>query len=548
VQQPEVPICYGVIQPGEEDPSGVRLIRICDIEDGQVLGQGLRTISPQVDEQYARSRVAEGDILVSVVGTIGRTAIVPKEMVGFNIARAIARLRVQEVAAPRWVWSVLSTSSIQEQLDSESREVARKTLNISTLEGIEIPLPPLAEQRRIVAKLDDLLARSRKARAALDAIPPLLEKLRQSILAAAFRGDLTAEWRAKHPGVEPATKLLERIRAERRRKWEETELAKLTAKGKTPLGDSWKDGYDEPGPVDTEGLPELPEGWLSLPLSQVQQPGVPICYGVVQPGEEDPHGVKLIRICDIENGQISVAGLRTIGREVDEEYSRSRVSENDILVSVVGTIGRTAIVPKEMNGVNIARALARLRVQGTIDPRWICSALNTTSLQEKLVEESREVARKTLNISTLESVEVPLPPLPEQHQIVAKLDDLLTRSRKALDALDASISSLEQLNQSTLAKAFRGELAPQDPSDEPAEVMLARLRAAQGEAPAKGKRGRKAKESPAIPEAKVPVKAPEVREAVAPQVVTARSAPEEAGGARARRREETGAQGKLGFE
>ena len=92
-------------------------------------------------------------------------------------------------------------------------------------------------------------------------MPPLLEKLRQSILAAAFRGDLTKDWRAKHPDVEPASKLLERIRVERRKKWEEAELAKMKAKGKAPRDDRWKGKYKEPEAVDATGLPGLPEGW-----------------------------------------------------------------------------------------------------------------------------------------------------------------------------------------------------------------------------------------------------------------------------------------------
>src|SRR6185503_10682565 len=122
---------------------------------------------------------------------------------------------------------------------------------------------------RIVTKLEALQARSRRAREALDAVPPLLEKLRQSILAAAFRGDLTKDWRSKHEDVEPASELLKRIRIERRKKWEEAELAKMKAKGKAPTDDKWKAKYKEPEPVDATGLPELPEGWCWASVDDV---------------------------------------------------------------------------------------------------------------------------------------------------------------------------------------------------------------------------------------------------------------------------------------
>jgi hypothetical protein len=169
------------------------------------------------------------------------------------------------------------------------QRIAQITTNIAHLgagrfAAMEVPLPPLGEQRRIVAKLEALQERSRRARDALDAIPPLLEKLRQSILAAAFRGDLTKEWRAQHPHVEPADKLLARIRLERRKKWEETELAKMVAKGKPPKDDAWKKKYVEPKPVDTEGLPRLPKGWCWAAARDVVQPGTVITYGIVLPG------------------------------------------------------------------------------------------------------------------------------------------------------------------------------------------------------------------------------------------------------------------------
>src|SRR5690606_18895193 len=110
-------------------------------------------------------------------------------------------------------------------------------------------------------KIDALTEKSREAREALDEVPQLLAKLRHSILAAAFRGDLTKQWREQNPNVEPASALLQRIREEGRKKWEQAELAKFKAKGKLPPDDKWKSKYGEPEPADTEGLPELPEGW-----------------------------------------------------------------------------------------------------------------------------------------------------------------------------------------------------------------------------------------------------------------------------------------------
>src|SRR5262249_36804273 len=119
-------------------------------------------------------------------------------------------------------------------------------LNIAHVRALQLPLPPLNEQRRIVAKLDALLTRSRTAKDAMDAVPALREGCRQSVLAAAFRGDLTRDWREKNRNVEPASKLLERIRTERRRLWEVSELERLRATGKAPKDGRWKERYEEP--------------------------------------------------------------------------------------------------------------------------------------------------------------------------------------------------------------------------------------------------------------------------------------------------------------
>ncbi len=144
----------------------------------------------------------------------------------------------------------------------------------------EVPLPPLNEQKRIVAKLEALRGHSSRARAALEAVEPLLERFRQSVLAAAFRGDLTRKWREQHPDVEPAEVLLERIRAERKARWVDEEAEKARAKAEEKArkaGQAWDSSddhkvlqrerakaaekYVEPEPLDTTGLPELPNGW-----------------------------------------------------------------------------------------------------------------------------------------------------------------------------------------------------------------------------------------------------------------------------------------------
>jgi len=131
------------------------------------------------------------------------------------------------------------------------------------MKSVELPLAPLPEQQRIVAKIDGLFQQSRTAREALDRIPPLLKKFRQSVLAAAFRGDLTGDWREQNPDVEPASALLERMRAGRLR---QEEVKKAKAEGRRPPRKPTNLG---PGNLDSSRLPELPDGWAWTTLEFV---------------------------------------------------------------------------------------------------------------------------------------------------------------------------------------------------------------------------------------------------------------------------------------
>jgi type I restriction enzyme, S subunit len=166
----------------------------------------------------------------------------------------------------------------------------------------ELLVPPLTEQRRIVAKIEALQERSRRAREALAEVGPLLEKFRQSVLNAAILGDLTADWRDAHPNVEPASELLYRIRAERRRRWEQAELVKYEAKGQK-IPKNWKDRYEEPELVDETGLPELPATWCWISWNELSEW---ITYGFTRPMPHVDDGIPIITAKNVRASAINL--------------------------------------------------------------------------------------------------------------------------------------------------------------------------------------------------------------------------------------------------
>src|SRR5262249_55549075 len=202
----------------------------------------------------------DGDVLFSKDGTVGKVHLV-EQPPHYIVLSSLAILRPEsEVLDSRFLSHALRSPDVLEQAVSRKSGTAIRRIILRNLRKVTIPIPPITEQRRIVAKIEVLQERSRRGRGGLAEVGALLEQFRQSVLAGAFRGSLTTDWRAAYPNVKPASELLQRISAERRRRWEQAELIKYEAKDQKPPK-NWQDKYEEPEPVDDSDLPELPEGW-----------------------------------------------------------------------------------------------------------------------------------------------------------------------------------------------------------------------------------------------------------------------------------------------
>ncbi len=429
------------------------------------------------DDQWLRP----DDVVMSIansaalVGKVARAEEPLPQRLTFGAFLSVLRPRIVD---PAYLFQFLSAPSTQSQL----RNAASQTTNIANLsvgriEGLEVPVPPLNEQRRIVAKLESLQVRSRHAREALDAVPPLLEKLRRSILAAAFRGDLTKDWRAKHKDVEPASELLKRIRAERRKKWEETELAKMKAKGKAPSDDRWKAAYKEPAPSDTTNLAQLPDGWIWTTFETVAE--VDLGRQRAPQYQTGRHTRPYLRVANIKDDRIDTTDVLEMDFDA-EDFAHYQLRPGDILLSEGQSpelVGQSAIYDGGIEGLCFQKTLHRFRAYRSGPSPQYAQLLFRHYLRSGVF---RSVASLTVNIAHLTLVRLkplhfPLPPQAEAAELVRRAGLALDRVRE-LESMHGCIHSDHQaLQRAILAKAFRGELVPQDPTDEPADVMLARL-------------------------------------------------------------------------
>jgi type I restriction enzyme S subunit len=323
-----------------------------------------------------------------------------------------------------------------------------------------LPIPPLNEQQRIVAKIEELTARSRQAKEALDAVPPLLDQLRQSILAAAFRGDLTAAWRAAHQGAEPADVLLDKIRSERFAWWKRRKAS----------------GYEPAGPLAEGELPEVPPSWRWAAFGECV---VESLYGPRFAGSDyGTEGVPTIRTSDMNHrGRVLFDNPPRVTIS-PERLADLGLEHDDLLVTRTGaTIGKCALYDRAMGPALPSAYLIRFRLtQPFVLGRYALLFLLSPFGQERLTGGATATAQPNVNARMISALPFAFPPRLEQEEIVRRVDAALNWVEQVEGRVDQALPGLAHLDEAILGKAFRGELVPQDPNDEPAPVLLERIR------------------------------------------------------------------------
>lgn len=430
----------------------------------------------------ARSRVLPDDVLINIVGPpLGKVAIVPSDHPEWNINQAVVVFRPEAGVLNKYLAFAFLTDSIMRRVTSLAKATAGQ-FNIGVgmcRRLLPLPMAPTNEQRRIVAKIEELFSDLDAGEAALKRAKANLKRYRAAVLKAAVEGKLTEEWRAKHPAKEPASSLLARILKERRQKWEADQLAKFAAAQKEPPK-NWRDKYVEPSPPDTSGLHELPEGWCWVALGQMAQ----FQNGRAFPSNEyTTQGVKLLRPGNLfADGTVrwSEKNSRFMPPEWAETYPTYIVRGNELVMNLTAQsladefLGRVCLTrPDESCLLN--QRLARIMPLDSLDKRFalyllksavfrlFVNGLNTGSLIEHMFT------------SQLETCCLPLPPLAEQQEIVQEVERRLSIVEDNDVQINSNLARATSLRQSILKQAFEGKLVPQDPKDETASTLLARL-------------------------------------------------------------------------
>ena len=335
-----------------------------------------------------------------------------------------------------------------------------------------IPIPPLPEQQRIVAKLDGLMARSARARADLDRVPVLAARYKEAVLLMAYSGQLTADFRgrARRSGEGLRKELLDQRRERLRR-----------AGHRVVPGDADVDFGAE------ADLPRLPEGWTWMPVMGL---ATKVVDGVHKKPNYIASGIPFVTVKNLTAGpELTFEGCRFVSAEDHAEFCRRTQPERgDILISKDGTLGvARAVRADKPFSLFVSVALVK-----PIDPSftdYLELAFQSPILQRQMGGVGSGLQH--IHLTDLRKDMIPVAPTAEREEIVRRTKAALAEIDRLAAEAAAARRLLDRLDQAILDKAFRGELVPQDPADEPASILLDRIRVEQAGGPTGARRGRR---------------------------------------------------------
>ena len=423
----------------------------------------------------------ESDVLFAKITPCmenGKMAVVPKLTNGLGFGSTEFHvLRPRPDIEPRYVYHFVSNLSFRrEAAHYMSGAVGQKRVPTSFLEDALIPVPPFGQQKLIVAEIEKQFSRLDEAVANLKRVKANLKRYKASVLKAAVEGKLTQDWRKQHPDVEPASKLLERILAERRAAWEQAELDKMKLKGRVAINDQWKNRYKTPMKLDEDDYETTPSSWVQVSLDSIASLITDGKHGDCS--DEPGSGYYFLSAKDVHGGQLHYSEARQIDKdEFMEVHYRTNLELNDVLITNAGTIGRVAVAKDryKLPFTTFQKSVAIIKpTKASVSSVFLAYYLeaNVAKMQAK----SAGTAVKNLLLSTLKAARFCLPSRDEQLEIVAEVERRLSVIDELEVTVKANLTRANRLRQSILKRAFEGKLIKTEPpqrSDFPHELSLA---------------------------------------------------------------------------
>jgi|SRR5580704_8635358 type I restriction enzyme S subunit len=432
-------ITYGYTAKAATTAKGPRYLRITDIQNNSVDWASVPPCSIAA-KRVPAYQLRSGDLVFARTGaTTGKSFLInscPEAV----FASYLIRVRPATSLVPEFIARYFQSSSYWNQISENISGSAQPNCNATKLSSLIVPIPPLPEQRRIVAKLEKLFGQLDACQHRLAKLPTLLKRFRQSVLAAACSGRLTADWRE-----EISTKV-------------------------------------------TEDAEDLPDGWSPSSVGDVLES---LKYGTATKCDYKSRGAPVLRIPNVVSGKIDQTDLK-FANLPPKELNQLRLMPGDILLirsnGSVSLVGRSAIVGEGQKGFAYAGYLIRLRPNRTrIEPEFLNLVLATYDVRLQIELEARSTSGvNNINTEEVQALHFLLPPQAEQQEIVRRVEKLFALADRIEARFAEGQKRVDGITQAILAKAFRGELVPTEfelakaegRSFESAEELLTRIHTA----------------------------------------------------------------------
>jgi type I restriction enzyme S subunit len=334
--------------------------------------------------------------------------------------------------------------SLYEAINTNPRGTGIPHVDPTLFWDLEIPIAPVEEQKRIVAKIEELLPKVNAVRERLIRVKEIMKRFRQSVLSAACSGHITEDWRERQVQNDVGQELLDEILAKRAERLSENTCM----------------GVDKLCRPDRDQLNSLPEGWARASLDQLSCLVTSGSRGWAK--HYSAQGPLFIRAQNINRDYLCLDEIAHVNPPADAEGRRTRIEEGDILITITGAnVTKSALVKGDIGEGYVSQHVAIVRpVEIQTGPFLYLWIISPSHGRAKLIDDAYGAGKPGLNLSNLKEIAIGLPGLEEQKEIVKRADSLLEQADKIEKRVETELSRTAKMNQAILAKAFRGELIP----------------------------------------------------------------------------------------
>jgi len=444
------------VESKDQDPNGdVRLIQLADIGVGNFRNKSNRFMTIKKAESLNCTILEQGDILIArMPEPLGRSCIFPGDVKPCVTIVDVAIVRPGKLGVyPKWLMYLINSPQINSLIESLELGTTRKRISRKNLSKIPFPIPPINEQKRIVEKIEELFPLIFVTVDSLKKIRHQLEQYKISLFISAYSGKLTESWRKKHSGFN-VENLMKNI--EKQREKEKKKKFKITKQ---------------------HGLYSIPTNWKWVTIGEIEKF---VGSGITPRGGKSNYhdsGIPFIRSQNVYQEGLRMDEIAHITKKQHLKMSRTHIQDGDVLLNITGaSIGRSTCIPEGFGEGNVNQHVCIMRFYSGIYSQIVSYWFNSSEGQRQIFSTQTGQTREGLNYSHVRSISIPLCSPEEQQEITNELEKNLTNIFVIEKEVEERLLNLNELKKSILKTTFEGKLIPQDQNDEPASVLLTKIK------------------------------------------------------------------------